>query len=105
KLGKSRCNDKCVDFLSDWLNCGNCGVACPSYGHEKAECRKGMCVSRCDEGYGDCDGNPYTGCETYLGNNPLNCGACGVACNVEGGQPCIDGRCLKVECDAGPVTK
>jgi hypothetical protein len=99
--GRTRCGEKCFDLLSDPKNCGACNLECPSFGNAKANCRKGICVTECPDGFGDCNGNPLDGCETRLDNNPLQCGACGVACNVAAGQPCIEGKCLTVECDAG----
>jgi hypothetical protein len=40
----------------------------------------GACVvTRCEDGYLDCDGNRTNGCETEF--NTLDCGGCGVFCN------------------------
>lgn len=103
--GKSKCPDTCADLLSDPYNCGSCGNTCPLRDNAKGECRKGVCVIACADGFADCDGNPVNGCEVNLANNPTNCGACGVTCDFVGGQPCIEGQCLMVECDAGTVTK
>lgn len=102
--GRTQCGPECDDLLSDPLNCGGCGVMCPSFANNTAQCVKGICATKCLDGFGDCDGNPLNGCEAHVLDNPLNCGGCGVACDVAAGQPCIDGKCLMVECDAG-VTK
>lgn len=99
--GRTRCEKGCVDLLSDPLNCGDCAMECPSFGNDKAVCRKGICVTECADGFGDCNGNPLDGCETRLDTNPLHCGACGNSCNYGSGQPCIEGKCLMVECDGG----
>ncbi len=37
-------------------------------------------VPACAADYGDCDGNPANGCETYLRSNRTHCGACGNLC-------------------------
>ncbi|AKU94904.1 Tryptophan synthase alpha chain [Labilithrix luteola] len=103
--GRTRCEKGCADLLSDPENCGDCEMRCPSFGNDKAACRKGVCVTECADGFGDCDGNPLNGCEARLDNNPLHCGACGVTCNYGAGQPCIEGKCLMVECDGGGQTK
>jgi hypothetical protein len=102
--GKAQCPNACADLLSDPLNCGACGTTCSAHSNEQAECRKGICGTRCDEGFADCDGNPNNGCEVSLAKDPTNCGACGVTCDFVAGQPCVEGKCLMVECDAG-ITK
>ncbi|OJY14849.1 MAG: hypothetical protein BGO98_38025 [Myxococcales bacterium 68-20] len=100
------CGGQCTDLLSDPQNCGGCFHRCPSDGaNSRASCIKGYCTSECEVGFGDCDGNPLNGCETDLRHDSANCGACGVECDRAAGQPCVEGRCLMVECDAGIVTK
>ncbi|MEA2746545.1 MAG: hypothetical protein QOI41_688 [Myxococcales bacterium] len=103
--GKASCPDKCADLLSDPANCGACGLGCAASDNEQAECRKGVCTTHCADGFADCDGNPSNGCEVNLANDPTSCGSCGVTCDFVGGQPCVEGRCLMVECDAGPLAK
>jgi len=103
--GKTRCPFTCADLLSDPLNCGACGLGCPERDHQIAQCRKGVCSTQCTDGFADCDGNPMNGCEVNLATDPSNCGACGVQCNIAGGQPCVEGKCLMVECDAGVITQ
>jgi hypothetical protein len=103
--GKVQCPDKCADLLSDPFNCGACGWQCGAHANENAECRKGICATRCADGFADCDGNPTNGCEVNLANDPTSCGACGVTCDFVAGQPCVEGKCLMVECDAGLVAK
>ncbi|MBN9163629.1 MAG: hypothetical protein J0I07_21865 [Myxococcales bacterium] len=100
----------CNDLLTDPANCGVCGRRCPggtsASAHGAPVCRKGFCDYECEEGWGDCDGNPLNGCETNLMINGANCGACGNRCDTGAGQPCIAGKCHMVECDGGdPVTK
>ncbi len=99
------CGFTCADLLSDVDNCGACDNRCRTYGHDVSVCKNGYCVSECSPGWGNCDGDRSNGCETDLTRNAHHCGACGNECDVAAGQPCIDGKCFMVECDAGVVTK
>ncbi|AKU97438.1 hypothetical protein AKJ09_04102 [Labilithrix luteola] len=95
-------NYACHDLLSDLTNCGTCGHDCTSYLENAAgACRKGMCEVECNPGWGDCDGVPQNGCETNLMVSNANCGTCGTRCDTQAGQPCVEGKCAMVECDAG----
>jgi hypothetical protein len=51
----------------------------------------GLAGLMCPDGFADCDGSKFTGCETNLDWNHRNCGACGHGC--EGG--CRDQTCLE----------
>ncbi|AKU93864.1 hypothetical protein AKJ09_00528 [Labilithrix luteola] len=94
----------CHDLLNDPKNCGTCNHACqPNGDHTAATCNKGVCEATCEEGWGDCDGRPETGCETNLKISGANCGACGTRCDTQAGQPCVEGKCATTDCDAGPV--
>ncbi|APR77979.1 BNR repeat domain protein [Minicystis rosea] len=53
---------------------------CPPAPHATATCNKGACELECAPSYADCTGGTADGCETDLGSDPKNCGACGVAC-------------------------
>lgn len=106
--GQAMCGDAenpwCADLQNDKVNCGTCGHQCPGgRANGSPVCTKGFCDYVCDQGFGDCDGNPDNGCETDLRTSGANCGACGARCDTSAGQPCIDGKCLTVECDGGPV--
>lgn len=107
RSGKSQCGSTCADLLNDVDNCGTCGHACRLPGadeselRETASCKEGLCVYECQPGFGDCNGDPADGCETDLRVHPNHCGACGVTCDVAAGQPCVEGKCLMRECDAG----
>jgi hypothetical protein len=104
KAGKVLCGGQCVDLLSDPLNCGGCNAGCKMAGPNQARaCTKGVCTYECAEGWADCNGDPSDGCETNLRVHPANCGACGNACNIAAGQPCIEGKCLTIECDGGVI--
>ncbi|KAL4370377.1 hypothetical protein HN51_014870 [Arachis hypogaea] len=65
--GPNCCNNKCVDFNTDELNCGKCGKKC---GYSKI-CCEGKCI------------NPKT--------NEKHCGKCGNKCNSKGS--CVYGLC------------
>lgn len=107
RVGKVLCGSTCVDLLTDRDNCGTCGAGCRPPGfddatfNELSTCEKGLCVYECMPGFGDCNGDPSDGCETNLNMNQLNCGTCGNSCDVTAGQPCIEGKCLTVDCDGG----
>lgn len=105
KSGLTKCTSGCRDLLADRFNCGGCGISCPNpRANQSTECHKGVCELECLPGFADCNGDPNDGCEVDLRVHPANCGACGMTCDFGAGQPCIDGKCLMVECDAG-VTK
>ena len=113
--GETRCggaaSPTCADLLGDPQNCGACGNVCPrpnlagTIDNGFPVCRRGVCDYECKPGKGDCDGDTTNGCETDLRVDPLHCGGCGVRCDTAAGQPCLNGACLMVACDAGTVTK
>lgn len=103
--GRAYCEGGCADLLSNPKHCGSCGTVCPVRDHQIPQCLKGVCEYRCEYGWEDCDGDPNNGCEANTQSDPTHCGGCGTTCDHLGGQPCIEGKCLMVDCDAGPVTK
>lgn len=106
KLGLAECTQGCADLLSDENNCGVCANGCPNPGPNQVKtCTKGLCGFECVEGFGDCNNDPLDGCEVNLRIHPSHCGACGNQCDIGAGQPCVEGKCLMTECDAGVVTK
>ena len=69
-----------VDGDTSLSDCGACGNAC-SAENGSATCDRGVCeVESCRENYDDCDGEYGNGCETFLIDNIVACGACGAAC-------------------------
>ncbi len=101
-LGLVRCGDSCVDLFTDPFACGACGIRCGNLaGNEIGICSAGVCTSECLPGFADCNGDSNDGCEIDVRRDPANCGACGIACDQRAGQPCVEGKCLMVECDGG----
>lgn len=85
---QSNCSGSCVDTQTDAAHCGACGRQC-SLPNAVAGCAAGACtITRCADGFGDCNANPADGCETPLGTS-ANCGRCGDSCS--GATPVCDG--------------
>lgn len=76
---------------SDIENCGACGHSCVGLPNNEAApaCVDGRCDVVCAEGWEDCDGIAVNGCEAFLEDDRLHCGACGVECDYH----CSEGRC------------
>ncbi|MEZ4406445.1 MAG: MXAN_6577-like cysteine-rich protein [Polyangiales bacterium] len=90
-----------VDLTTDVTRCGSCTNACPAPANGTAACAGGACViGMCATGFGDCDRDPSTGCETNTDTAVSHCGACGAACSP--GLTCEGGRCV-VPCPDGFV--
>ncbi|MCX7943027.1 MAG: choice-of-anchor D domain-containing protein [Deltaproteobacteria bacterium] len=81
----------------------NPNVMCkPVMNTSEAKCEKGMCEYVCNYGYGNCDDNWDTGCETDVKNNANHCGKCKNPCappNAIG--MCSDTLCKIVSCQTG----
>jgi hypothetical protein len=93
--------EMCADTENDPNNCGSCGYKCPFVRNANPTCTHGRCTFDCNEGWADCNGTSADGCEALVTEDPHNCGGCGKACAVGQGQPCVDGECAMVACDAG----
>jgi hypothetical protein len=105
--GKTFCLDVCVDLKTDPNHCGACLSGCGGLTgpNMAAICSHGSCAVACMEGWADCNGNTKDGCETNLEADPSNCGACGSACDLVAGQPCVAGRCAVEPCKSEEETK
>ncbi|TVQ95883.1 MAG: hypothetical protein EA398_16735, partial [Deltaproteobacteria bacterium] len=89
-----------TDVATDAGNCGACGNACDIL-NAAAVCEDATCaVSTCDTGFGNCDLDDETGCETPLTNNPEHCGACGNTCTLANADAtCDDTTCVVEACN------
>jgi hypothetical protein len=98
------CGDLCTNISTDAENCGACFNQCPKGdpNTNRPLCTNGVCGLTCNRGRADCDGIGVNGCETNTGDDPLNCGGCGIQCDNAIGQPCIDGVCAVEFCKMGP---
>jgi hypothetical protein len=88
----------CADLADDPLNCGACGIVCPT----GATCQNGLCngLAACGPGHANSYCNPDAGlsflCCAGVGcidtsSDPSNCGVCNAACSP--GQNCNAGAC------------
>jgi hypothetical protein len=80
-----------ADLRQDPLNCGACGRVCPSAERTLPVCLERECRQVCRVGYGECDGDPATVCETEVLRDPCHCSRCGRACSP--GLFCVAGVC------------
>jgi hypothetical protein len=90
-----RQRDGCETAIAtDLLNCGGCGVVCPSPAHATPVCRAGVCGGTCGAGFADCNAQMSDGCETDTSADPAQCGACHRACSGNNVDPaCTAGAC------------
>ena len=106
-LGFADCNgnqaDGCeVDLNADPDNCGACASVC-DLSNASAACNSGNCVvADCDVGYGNCDADHANGCEQSVSDDDLNCGSCGMTCDLANASAhCAGVVCIIDACDAG----
>ena len=99
-MGQSCCNSGCVDLQADVKNCGGCGNSC-NFANATGSCTAGKCaVTKCNDGFDDCDNNPDNGCEVDIKTDVRNCTGCGKVCNTPKGTPGCNNGCT-VTCDPG----
>ncbi|HOD23845.1 MAG TPA: hypothetical protein PKK83_16225 [Polyangiaceae bacterium] len=93
-------------------HCGACARACSDAHVVTPVCEKGLCMSTCETGYGNCE-QPATGdddgCETNLKDSTDHCGGCNNACPSNAAQHfvCRDSRCAcdsNEDCSIGGAT-
>ena len=90
-----------VNLEIDFTNCGSCGRVCPIGPNSYSTC-VGYCQLNCFGGFGNCDGNPYNGCEVNLSFDPANCAGCGHVCYAPNATVgCSSGNCTITSCLAG----
>jgi Cys-rich repeat protein len=100
--GSNCCDSTCSDPVTDIRNCGACGVICGAVANGVPGCAAQVCgIGSCNAGYADCKNGAADGCETNLGTDVNNCGACNMACGaVANGVPgCVVGQCGVATCN------
>ena len=71
-----------ADTYTSLAHCGDCNAPC-SGPNATSRCVAGECqITACATGFGDCDGDTRTGCETDTRSTARHCGACGRACTA-----------------------
>ena len=87
-----------VDTNTSVLHCGRCDNPCPTDGpHTEAYCEQGMCKTRCEGVYLDCD-DEIPGCEIKA-DTAAYCYSCNVACSGLSNACCANKRaCGAVGC-------
>ncbi len=105
------CGGACVDTAADPNHCGVCGSLCTSANGVPA-CVASRCgVGRCNEPFGDCDGDPTNGCEANTQSSVAHCGGCGRPCAERPNTvaSCASGACSYAcamgygDCDGDPT--
>lgn len=93
----------CETRIDDPQNCGACGRRCSNLAHARSACHDQRCaIDRCEDGWQNCDGDPYNGCETAVNESQNDCGACGNPCSLPHARSrCSAGRCEIDTCDPG----
>ncbi len=91
------------ESLNSAAHCGACNKICdltlPRV--TAATCANPACQITCADGWGDCDGDPQTGCETPL-NSLKNCGMCKTGCSFPNAvADCSTGVCTLDHCNDG----
>jgi hypothetical protein len=103
---RADCDDNndngCETSLTSRDHCGSCGARCADAPNASMTCDTGTCaISRCQDGFADCDKDPRNGCEVAL-NTLDDCGACGSVCAfAHSSARCEAGRCERTDCSAG----
>ena len=81
-----------LDTSSD--HCGQCGRSCAVL-NATAVCSGGECrITACVDGFGDCDRDVSTGCETDVRVSADHCGNCNNACGMST-KVCCDRVCSR----------
>jgi hypothetical protein len=97
------CGGSCVDVQTNASNCAACGVRCPT----GSSCIAAACVISSAVAGGQCGTlvcgpTEYCcadGCKAIFGNDPSNCGGCGLPCSGTG-LTCVTGVCYSTLTDA-----
>ncbi|HRI63216.1 MAG TPA: hypothetical protein PK156_03235 [Polyangium sp.] len=99
--GEKSCNDVCVAADDPQFGCGTCAPCAIT--NAVAQCAGGSCtIASCLTGFDNCDGNSLNGCETAIGTDAANCGACDTICTAPNAMgQCQGGACSVGQCDPG----
>jgi len=89
-----------VDLAASLEHCGACAAACGN-ANADAACDGGTCQIACNAGFGNCDGDAATGCETDLLADAANCDACGTSCDATNGTPTCSAGACGIACTPG----
>jgi hypothetical protein len=91
-----------TNLQTDPAFCGSCDFACTPPANATATCAGGSCGFECLPGFGNCDGNPATGCESNWQTDPDHCGNCVTDCTAGPNEvgTCTEGEC-GTECAEG----
>ncbi len=84
--------------------CGACDKSCDTslLNVTAASCDNEQCNVTCAHGFGDCDGDPSTGCETSVSDSLMRCGGCDSPCGYPHAEvSCVDGVCTFHQCQPG----
>ncbi len=94
----SCCGGLCANLQSDANHCALCATSCAQT-QAVVQCDNGTCkISKCNDGYLDCDKQWSTGCEVDKLSDNNNCGVCGTICPTASQQACINGVCGSASC-------
>src|SRR5262245_607663 len=85
-------------FANNINHCGACGRTCTNSNGTTSCNGSGACVPVCNQNFGNCDSEPWDGCETPL-NTTSNCGGCGVVCGTSA-PFCVQGTGGTYSCQA-----
>ena len=105
KEGMGDCDESvegCETSLIDNVDhCGGCGVSCWTPNVLGAMCNGVECSGVCLEGFGDCDQDLSSGCETDFNSSREHCGGCDSPCAED--EDCGVNGCVSktVEIEAG----
>jgi hypothetical protein len=105
--GLTLCDDACVNTATDPMHCGGCDDTCQTNANTTANgCMNSVCMPTCANLRGDCDDDPWDGCETSYVSNNAHCGACNQACQTGSSahvsaNTCSTGGVCQPTCAAG----
>ncbi len=89
-----------TDLANSSSHCRECENSCSKKPHTNVKCQNKECVYTCFSGWGNCDDDWNTGCETNLTNSSSHCGKCKNSCSLPHTiSYCESSQCQIVACD------